>query len=65
LNPEESLDTLIKRTKKMSAELLLKVVEMLVNGELTFLQNDSEQASYNTFPNKEDVKRFEAKGLKL
>jgi methionyl-tRNA formyltransferase len=65
LNPEESLDTLIKRTKKMSAELFLKAVEMLVNGELTFLQNDSEQASYNTFPNKEDVKRFEAKGLKL
>lgn len=65
LNPEEPLENLIERTKKMSADLFLKAVEILVKGEQKWLKNDSALASYNTFPNKEDVRRFRTKGLKI
>jgi methionyl-tRNA formyltransferase len=65
LNPEESLDSLIKRTKKMSVNTFLSVIDLLNKGNIIFQKNDSSYATYNTFPKKEDVKRFYAKGLKL
>ena len=65
LNPEESLEKLIKKTKKMSANLFLKAIELLTNQEEKFIQNHAELATYHTFPVKDDVKKFKAKGLKL
>ncbi|MCL5027590.1 MAG: hypothetical protein M1480_01075 [Bacteroidetes bacterium] len=65
LDPIESLDTLIKKTKKISAEIFLKAIDMLGNKKIDLIKNDSTMATYNSFPNKEDVLRFKAKGLKL
>ncbi len=65
LNRSESLDSLIKRTKKLSAEVFLKAIELISKGEPKLLKNDSSNATYNTFPNKKDVLRFKGKGLKL
>jgi methionyl-tRNA formyltransferase len=65
LNPKESLDKLIKRTKKITAELFLEAIIMLDTGKQKFIKNDSSVASYNTFPNKEDVKKFRMKGLRI
>ena len=65
LDPEESLDTLIKRTKKMSVETFLKAIELLNEQSVNFIKNDPDRASYNTFPKKEDVLRFKEKGLKI
>ena len=65
LDPEESLDSLIRKTKKMSAEIFLKSIEILNNASITLMKNDSKNASYNSFPKKEDVLRFKEKGLKL
>ena len=62
LNPNESLDTLIKRTKKMSAEVFLKAVDILENSPVNLIRNDQTKATYNTFPKKEVFSSFR-KGL--
>jgi methionyl-tRNA formyltransferase len=65
LDPHETLDSLIKRTKKMSVQTFLNAMDLLTKGDFSLKANDQKFASYNTFPTKEDVKRFKAKGLKL
>ena len=65
LDPEESLDSLIKRTKKMSAETFLEAINILNSRYVKLIKNDSAKASYNTFPKKEDVLRFREKGYKI
>ena len=65
LNPKETLDALIKRTKKMSVDTFLAAINLLTKDKFNLLANDSKYATYNSFPVKDDVKRFLAKGLKL
>lgn len=65
LNPNESLDTLIRNTKKESVNVFFKAIDKLSSNEVKLLPNDSLRATYNTFPTKEDVRRFIKKGLKL
>ncbi len=65
LDPNETLDSLITRTKKMSVQTFLDAMDLLSKGDFQLRANDQKFATYNTFPTKEDVKRFKAKGLKL
>lgn len=65
LNPKESLHNLMIRTKILSSHLVLKAIKLFKDGEPSVLPNDSAQATYNTFPSKEDVKNFKKKGLRL
>ncbi len=65
LDPKETLDSLITRTKKMSVQIFLNAMDLLSKGDFQLKANDQKFATYNTFPTKEDVKRFKAKGLKL
>ena len=65
LDPEESLEALIIRTKKENAHLLVDALNLYKNGEPSLSPNDNSQATYFSFPTKEDVKKFKAKGLKL
>jgi methionyl-tRNA formyltransferase len=65
LDPKESLEELITRTKVENAHLVLEAIKMYKNGEPALLPNDNSQATYFSFPTKEDVKQFKAKGLKL
>jgi methionyl-tRNA formyltransferase len=65
LEPKETLDSLIRRTKKLSVIAFLEAIEILGKGNINFIVNDSKYASYNTFPTKDDVKRFIAKGYRL
>ncbi|MBI5772909.1 MAG: formyl transferase [Verrucomicrobia bacterium] len=65
LDPKETLDELIIRTKRMNAHVVLEAMQLFKRGEPPLLPNDAAQATYNTFPTKEDVRRFRAKGLRL
>jgi methionyl-tRNA formyltransferase len=65
LDPRESLDHLIRRTKRLNARLLLAALALYRNGEPEYRPNRSSEATYNSFPNRQDVKAFRAKGLKL
>ena len=65
LDPKESLDSLIRRTKKLSVVAFLEAIKILKSNIINFIVNDSKFATYNTFPTYEDVKRFKAKGYRL
>jgi methionyl-tRNA formyltransferase len=65
LDPAESLEDLIVRTKRLDAHLVLKALALYKTGEPALLPNDRAQGSYNRFPTREDVSRFRAKGLRL
>ena len=65
LNPKETLDSLIRRTKKLSVIAFLEAIKILDSSKINFIFNNSKFATYNTFPTYEDVKRFKAKGYRL
>jgi methionyl-tRNA formyltransferase len=65
LDPRESLDRLMRRTKVLSAHSLLKVLALYEKGEPPLMGNDRSRATYNSFPTRDDVRRFRQKGLKL
>ncbi len=65
LDPMETLDSLIRRTKKRSVIAFLEAIEILGKDNINFIVNNSKHATYNTFPTKDDVKRFKAKGYRL
>lgn len=65
LDPKETLDSLIRRTKKLSVLAFLEAIEILKKEKFNFIVNDSKFATYNTFPTKDDVNKFKAKGYRL
>ncbi len=65
LDPKQSLQNLIVSTKKQNAYLALKAISLFKTGPFPTKPNDKSQATYNTFPNRNDVRAFRAKGLKL
>jgi methionyl-tRNA formyltransferase len=62
---KESLDSLIKRTKKIGAALMIEAIDSIKKGNVAFLPNDSSQSSYYSFPTRDDVKKFKGMGYKL
>jgi len=65
IEPGESLDSLIKRTKKLGAIFMIDAVLSLKQGPVKPLPNRKEEATYFTFPTKEQAKEFRKRGYKL
>ena len=63
--PGESLDELIKRTKRAGAHLMVEAIESLKKGENHFEKNRSEEGSYFSFPTSRDVRKFRSMGYRL
>jgi methionyl-tRNA formyltransferase len=62
---DETLDSLIIRTKKIGADLMIAAIDGLKNGSLHPLVNSSAEATYFGFPTKDDVSAFRRKGYRL
>jgi len=65
IEPDETLDSYIKKTKKLGAEMMLKTIEAFRDNKLELKPNNKNESTYNSFPSKEDVKRFRKQGLKF
>ena len=65
VNPEESLDALIKRTKQQGAHYMVEAIEMMRNGSVQYQENRPVEGSYFSFPTREDVRKFRATGHRL
>ncbi len=65
LDTRESLDRLMRRTKVLGAHCLIRALALYEKGEPELLVNDRTRATYNSFPTKDDVRRFREKGLRL
>lgn len=63
--PNESLDSLIRRTKRSGALLMRQVIESLRDGTVVEQENSRENATYFTFPTRADVREFRRRGYRL
>ena len=61
----ETLDSVICRTKKISAELIIEAINGIKNDSLSPIPNPSEGATYFTFPTKKDAQEFRRKWYRL
>ncbi|MFX0199133.1 MAG: methionyl-tRNA formyltransferase [Candidatus Hodarchaeota archaeon] len=65
INPNETLDSLLKRTKRMGAHYMIEAINMIKSGNIKYMENDAMQASYFSFPTREDVKEFKRREKKI
>jgi methionyl-tRNA formyltransferase len=63
--PDESLESLIVRTKRKGAYLMIDAVKGIFEGTLQALPNDSRLATRFTFPTRADAREFRRRGGKL
>lgn len=61
----ETLDALIRRTKRSGARLMIRMLEQFRDGEVHALPNRSEEATYFTFPTRDQVRVFRQRGYRL
>ena len=60
-----SLDEALLKSKKLAVDCLIEALDKLIDGEVQYLQNSNEYASYNSFPTREDVIQFKSLGRKF
>lgn len=65
IEPDMSLDELIKKTKQKNAEALIQVLEMFGKGEVEYRDLPEKEGSYFSFPLKKDVAEFRRRGGRL
>ncbi len=65
VNPGESLDALIKRTKRLGAHCMAEAIERIRDGGLKPIENRTGEGSYFSFPSRQDVRQFRRMGYRL
>ncbi len=65
IQPEDTLHTLIIRTKQVGAELVLKAIQQIESGEVHSFPMDPAQATYFSFPKRADGRRFRSLGRRF
>ena len=65
IKPKETLDALIKRTKRIGAHLMIEAIEVIKSGKVKYVDNKEAEGSYFSFPTREDVREFKKRGKKL
>ncbi len=61
---EESLDSLIRRSKRHGAHCMAKALKQIENGTAQPVALDQEKGSYFTFPTESEIREFHRKGLR-
>ncbi|HKF21398.1 MAG TPA: formyltransferase family protein [Candidatus Angelobacter sp.] len=64
IRPGESLDSLIRRSKRQGAHSMLKVLRQFAQGTQSVLPPNHEQGSYFTFPTAAEIKEFRRRGFR-
>jgi methionyl-tRNA formyltransferase len=65
IDQRETLNALIKRTKRIGAHLMIEAIEMIRSGNVKYLENRADEGTYFSFPKREDVREFKKRGKKL
>ena len=61
----ESLNHLIRRTKKLAANCIIQVLKEIENDSVVFITKPKDKGTYFSFPNRNDVLEFKRRGYKL
>jgi methionyl-tRNA formyltransferase len=62
--PGESLDHLIRRSKRHGAQCMVRVLQQLKGGTQRAIPLDGADSTYFTFPTMEEIKQFHQRGLR-
>jgi methionyl-tRNA formyltransferase len=62
---EKTQEELIRYTKKLGMEAIIKTVDLIQNDKVVLIENDDSEKSYYSFPDREDVEVFLAKGKRF
>lgn len=65
IEPGETLDEFLRRSKEIAAELLLELLSQIEAGTVVSTPLDLSKGSYYSWPKREDVRRFEAAGRRV
>jgi methionyl-tRNA formyltransferase len=65
IHERESLDSLLRRSKAVAAELVLEVLDGVERGTVARDPMDAAHGSYHSWPDREAVRRFEAAGHRV
>ena len=65
IRPEETLDSLIKRTKKIGSYFMVEAINLIKSGSVEYMDNPATEGTYFSFPTREDVKEFKRRGKKI
>ncbi len=65
IEPDDTQDSLIRKTKTLGAQLIVEAIDRLERGSVTTLPNDRTQATYYSFPTREDGRRLRQQGRRF
>jgi len=65
IDDNDTLDSLLKKSKRIAAEALNEALDQIEKGTEQIQENDASQATYFSFPTKQDVRKFLARGRKF
>ncbi len=67
IDKDETLDSLIKKTKLLTVDALIETFKLFLdyNGKPPTKPNPKEDATYFSFPSREDIKKFKKQGKKI
>lgn len=65
IEPHDTLDTFLRRSKSMAVDLLLEVLDEIEAGTVTRTPLDVDGGSYFSWPDRDAVERYRAAGRKL
>jgi len=65
IEPGETLDSLIIRTKIIGALFMVQALEKIAADDTTSIPNRNEDATYFTFPTNKDIKEFKRRGYRV
>jgi len=64
IRPSESLDALIRRSKRHGAHCMARVVRAIGSGDANAMEAPAVQGSYFTFPKREEIAEFHKRGFR-
>ena len=56
---------IIRETKKIGMDCILEALQMIESGNINFISNNADDATYFGFPTRADVKKFYASGARF
>lgn len=65
IEPDETLDSLIRRTKRIGAHVMCRALDLICSGTVTYRDNPAGEGSYFTFPTHKDVSEFKRRGKRI
>ena len=65
LNPHESLEEVMARSKDLAAEAIIECVRLVEAGDPPLLPNPAEESTHFSMPEPKDMKRFREQGHRL